>query len=1067
MNSLMHAAHLASQPATRRGWLASLLWKAAGGRRCFWQPGVWLLVLLLLPARPGLAQTPVPSTEAVAVQEEGQLVELAQQVVDRMSPEQRIGQLFVVMLPGREVTLNSDFVDLIYTRAIGGVLLSPLAGNFSNARGVNTPRQVAVLTNQLQALAYGVLLPEEHAMDPMPIAPWPPRDRVLYLPDGTAKAPGNLPLLIGVLQSGDDLPATSLRRGFTPLPSLLAMGASWNRDLVEQTGEIVGRELRAVGFNLLLGPNLDVFKAGNVEKVNTLGLRTFGSNPHWVSQLGRAFIEGVHVGSNGRVATVAGSFPGQGNTDRMPDAEIATIQSSQAELRQNALPPFLAVTRQISSLLDPAGDPGAADLLMTSHMRYTGLQGGDSRGRPLSLAPELRTILRQEGLADWQSQGGLIMSGPLAAPALRRYFEEAGAEEYRRVAQDAFVAGNDLLLLADPSSDSVSPTYVQTLRATLDAFRTLYAEDRDFADRVDAAARRIVRLKLGLYRPAVDSAALSAPALQSELPAAVIPLSSVLVTEGDVGVLASEKQVEAEEQMGKLARSAITLLYPDPATQTVPVPPAFNQTDQILIFTDFRLQRECLTCEQEPSIGPDTLALLIERLYGSQSTGVIDPAKIVSRTFVELTALLDSLEAAAPDAPADPPAMSLFLPTPTPLPSEGAPSPPSDLENDAASTDVASRTLAALQNADWIVFVMLDVAGDYTSLAVKRLLGDHATLLTDQKTVVLAAQAPYYLDATEMSRLTAYLGVYSKTPPFLESAVHALFRRYLPAGAPPVDVPGTRFSTLGERLLPDPAVPLGLTIEGSDGTVLARSSALPLLDERPTVEPGKILRLRAGPIRDLNGNPVPDGTQVSFELRYEGEEVGLVIEPVATRNGSAVSEVTLERSGVLRASARSHAASSGDGISLVVLPPALPAPALLSPALPSAALPSPALLSPTAAVTLALQTAPADPAELTLARSPAPDRANVLTLVIALMTLLITLSLLLIVQIRVLSRPALVKHLLWATIFGLAGYILYAVGLVPGGTWLRSYLGLLGVPIVVFIPMLIPLLWLQLRSEER
>jgi beta-N-acetylhexosaminidase len=1075
MNLLVYAAHLASQPATRRRCLASLLWKASRGR-CFRLLGAWLLVMVLLPARPGLAQTPVPSTEAAAVQEENQLVELAQQVVDRMSPEQRIGQLFVVMLPGREVTINSDFVDLIYTRAIGGVLLSPLAGNFSNARGVNTPRQVAVLTNQLQALAYGVLLPEEHAMDPVPIAPWPPRDRVLYLPDGTAKAPGNLPLLIGVLQSGDDLPATSLRRGFTPLPSPLAMGASWNRDLVEQTGEIVGRELRAVGFNLLLGPNLDVFRSGNVEKVNTLGLYTFGSNPHWVSQLGRAFIEGVHDGSNGRVATVAGSFPGQGNTDRVPDAEIATIQSSQAELRQNALPPFLAVTRQISSLLDPAGDPGAADLLMTSHMRYTGLQGGDSRGRPLSLAPELRTILRQEGLADWQSQGGLIMSGPLAAPALRRYFEEAGAEEYRRVAQDAFVAGNDLLLLADPSSDSVSPTYVQTLRATLDAFLTLYAEDRDFADRVDAAARRIVRLKLGLYRTAVDPAALSAPALQSELPAAVIPLPSVLVTESDVGVLASEERVEAEQQMGELARSAITLLYPDPATQTVPVPPAFNQTDQILIFTDFRLQRECLTCEQEPSIGPDTLALLIERLYGSQSTGVIDPAKIVSRTFVELTALLDSLEAAAPAAPADPSAMSLFLPTPTPtrLPSEGSPPPPSDLESGAgaASTDVASRTLAALRNADWIVFVMLDVAGDYTSLAVKRLLGDHATLLTDQKTVVLAAQAPYYLDATEMSRLTAYLGVYSKTPPFLESAVHALFRRYLPVGAPPVDVPGTRFSTLSERLLPDPALPLGLTIEESDGTALARSNALPPLDERPTVEPGKILRLRAGPIRDLNGNPVPDGTQVSFELRYEGEEAGLVIGPVATRSGSAVYEVTLERSGVLRASARSHAASSGDGISLVVLPPALPAPALLSPALPSAALPSaallsPSLLSPTAAVTLALQTPPADPAELTLARSPAPDRANVLTLVIALMTLLITLSLLLIVQIRVLSRPALVKHLLWATIFGLAGYILYAVGLVPGGTWLRSYLGLLGVPIVVFIPMLIPLLWLQLRSEER
>jgi beta-N-acetylhexosaminidase len=363
--------------------------------------------------------------------------------------------------------------------------------------------------------------------------------------------------------------------------------------------------------------------------------------------------------------------------------------------------------------------------------------------------------------------------------------------------------------------------------------------------------------------------------------------------------------------------------------------------------------------------------------------------------------------------------------------------------------DVNQKTLAAIQAADWIIFVMLDVAPATapTSTAVKRLLSEHSDLLEDQKAVVLALQAPYYLDATEMSKLTAYFGVYSKTSPFLESAIHALFRRYPPMGAPPVDVPGTRFANLNARLLPDPALQIVLTVEDSDGKVIATNAGEPTAEERPTVVAGSLMRLRLGPILDLNGHPVPDGTVVTFDLRYEAEDVALTMEPVLTRNGMAVREVTPDRGGILQISARSHNASSGAGLGIVVIPPVTPTPAPVT------------LITP--------EEAPPAVDSGALGRSATLHRANLLTLSIALLTLVVVLSLLLIVQIRVLPRPTLVHNMLWATIFGLAGYILYGIGLFPGGAWLRANVGVWGTPVTVLIPMLLPLLWLQLRGEDK
>lgn len=1024
-----------------------------------------MLALLLTPAA-AYAQvaTPAPAPATAAA---GGLDLEVESLLAGMTAADRVGQLFIINFAGSDLSSDSDIALLIDGYRVGGVVISPENMNFSNEKGVDTPRQVASLTNQLQALAYGLVLPPEKALEPLQIAPWPPAGYTTMGPI-TGQAPGNIPLLIAVEQAGDGLPGSALRRGFTPLPSQMAIGATWNPDLARRTGEVVGRELHAVGVNLLLGPSLDVFDQVNQPATAGLGTYAFGGDPYWVSELGRAYIGGVHNGGANQVATVARHFPGQGSSDRPPAEEVATIQKSLPEMRQTALAPFVAATRGASSVVAAEGDPGSTDVMMTSHMRYSAFQGGAAgRVTPISLAPELATVLTQEGFDSWRSSGGVIMSNSLGVPAIRRFYGAAAPNFFnRRVALDAFMAGNDLLYLADFSLEANWDSEMANIMQTIGFFQDRYTSDSDFAARVDASVRRILRLKLGLYRERLVPTNGGRPA--------AIPLPAIMADDNSLQVLAGDTRSAAESVMNDVARQGVTILFPDPAMQTDPLPPTFRTDDKILIFSDSRLLRECSTCTAEAAIGPDELADIIKSNYGSEATGQIDPTLITSLTFAELTMFLDSRaelaanggEAAGTTTPeagtapaASQPATATvgmqlsitqtlnalitatqdrFEPDTPDLESQGA------TNGGAAVQERLERTESLIRDADWILFAMLDVdpQGNPASEAVPRFLSEYGDELADQHLVVFAFNAPYFLDATEMSQLTTYFGVYSKTQPFLENGVRALFRAFSVVGAPPVDVPGTRFASLAGRLAPDPArvLPLQAT-DSADSLLVANAEAAAEPVPQAGVEVGATIRFTAGPIVDRNGHSVPDGTPVEFNLRYEGEELSMALEPALTRAGIATQDVVAAQPGTLRIVAAAGEASSGAPLALVIAAP------------------------PTPATTAAGAESGAG-AGGSGGRQSMPERVNLVTLVIALFTIAITLSLFLIVQIRVLPRPALVHNMLWAAIFGLIGYLLYGIGLFPGANWLRANVSVWGTTVVVFIPMLLPLLWLQLRGDE-
>jgi len=1034
-----------------------------------------LLVNLLAPqmlwaqaASPLVAPTATPTATADAAQ-------LAQQAMNEhlaavfaaMSPADRVGQLFVITFDGNQVSRNSDIVELIYQERIGGVVLSPAKYNFTNTKGEDTPTLVARLTNQLQALTYGNLVQPQQALS-LPLTSSMPFSGSVVLPPITAPA---VPLLIGIEQLGDGYPKSALRRGFTTLPSQMALGATWDPTLVQSVGAIVGQELQAVGINLLLGPSLDVVDEPRNDPVGALGLDSFGGDPYWVSQLGRAYIAGVHVGSGNRVATIARHFPGQGDIDRFPDLEVATVQKTLAELNTLALPPFRTVTRQVSPILTVGGDLAAADGLMTSHMRFSALQGlTPGRTTPVSLNPDLKLFITNQGLGDWYNAGGLMMTNNLGLPAIRSYYEATVGEfSYKRVALDAFVAGHDLLYLAHQGTNSSWNTEKEHLKEVLQFFRDRYESDPEFRAQVDQAVQRILRLKLGLYQPPVAQQSGEEIALPTLTPQLLVSPALVLRRRSDLALFAeeSEHRTTAADMISQVTRASVTLLYPDVEnlSEVIANPPQAN--DQLLIFSDSRLFSECEGCIAETTLSPERLKAIITRLYGSEpgATGQIDPERIYGRSFVELAALLDAMDtlAANRDAITATNTLTTVQSVATPVNDALADDGDATLEETLTPNERLQRLI---NESNWIIFAMLDVDPENHSGSdvVKRFLRQQSEQLGDKQVIVLALNAPYFLDATEISKLTAYFGIYSKTQPFLESAIRAIFRSSIPPGAPPVSVPGTRFDNLAARLQADPQRLPTLTLSVGENV-----TPLPVMADGsdPIIGVGDTLRLAVSNILDYNGHPVPDGLPVEFELVNEARNITIPVEPTTTRNGNANQEVIITTPGRLLISVSIGEAKNLPPFAVRIQEPtAVP---IVATGVPTTSLTT--TVQSTAPVAVAVTVPVTTPIAVNPANTPlATDQVeepsvNPRTLIVAFLTILVTLSFLLILQIHILPRSMLMQNMLWAAIFGLSAYILYGLGILPGVGFLRETLRVWGAAVVVFIGMLLPLLWLQLRAE--
>lgn len=793
-------------------------------RRAF--GGLLLLVLIasalrpVAPVRAGL-QSQSPEVQALLAS---------------MTPEERVGQLFLVTFHGTDVSEDSQIYDLIANHHVGGVVL--LANNNNFVEEPDTLPAAQELIGALQTIEWEAA---ERST--------PSEDKVYA------------PLFVGISQEGDGTPQDQIFSGITPLPDAMAIGATWRPELAQQVGSVLGSELSALGFNLLLGPSLDVVESPSPSARSDLGTRVFGGDPFWVGEMGRAYISGVHTGSNGRMVVVAKHFPGRGASDRMPEEEVPTVRKSLEQLKQVELKPFLAATTSV----EPTE---TVDGLLVSHIRYQGFQGNiRATTRPVSLdASALSTIVALPEFTAWRTGGGLIVSDDLGSEAVRRFYSQSGENfSPRSVTRDAFLAGNDLLYLGEITSEDVEDDpYSSTLRI-LEFFAQEYRNDPVFTRLVDAAVGRILAQKLRIYEE--------------------LTISSVLMPDAALESIGASQQVVFD-----VARNAVTLISPDPQELGTLLPAPPNQGDRLVFLTDTPSYQQCSGCLSHDALEADALQRAVLRLYGPNGSGQIFANRVVSFPFTELGLML----------------------------------------NGETETDIE----AALESASWIVISLADVRAGQVSL-LRRFFSERPNLL--RKNVILFSfTAPYYLDPTDISKLTAYYALYSKQPPFVEVAARLLFQQISLQGASPVSIPAVGYDLITQTS-PDPAqiIPIALD-QDIPPTPIGGATYTPTVGTaRPTEIPlyriGDRIAVRAGPILDRNQHIVPDETVVRFTMSTLDEGGGILQQvDTTTVDGIARASFSIDKPGKVEIRAMSEPAmisgvlqfdASNEGAAVTVIVP--------------------------------------------------------------------------------------------------------------------------------------------------
>ena len=380
------------------------------------------------------ASPTVTSTETASPEVE-KLIEnmpLKQKVTQMIMPDFRKWQEANQESPQDLTKGNAEVADAIDKYDFGGVILF--------AENVKETKQTLALTQDMQKAAI-----ENKANN------------------------GKIPLLLAIDQEGGIV--YRLGTG-TALPGNMAIGATNDPKLAKEAGQIIGRELSALGLNVDFAPVLDT---NNNPQNPVIGLRSFSSDPNRVAYLGIPMMKGIQ---DYNVAVAAKHFPGHGDTAVDSHTGLPLVDKSLAELEKLELLPF-----------KKAMDEGV-DLLMTAHIQYPQIEKdqvvsketGEKIYVPATLSDDILTGLVRKKYG----YKGVIVSDAMGMDAIAKNFGEVEAVKM------AIKAGVDLVLMPTTLRSKADLTKIDTIvNAVVDAVQTGDISE----ERLNESVRRILTLK--------------------------------------------------------------------------------------------------------------------------------------------------------------------------------------------------------------------------------------------------------------------------------------------------------------------------------------------------------------------------------------------------------------------------------------------------------------------------------------------------------------------------------------------------------------------------------------------
>ena len=365
--------------------------------------------------------------------------EQVKEMLSGMSTEQKLAQMMIVSLRSgiqgtKMVTeLGPAYAELLKKYDFGGVIL--FGGNI-----VDTEQTVTLIRDC-----------QEAAMDSEP----------------------GIPMLVCVDQEGGRVNRVSFGSVFS---GNMALAATGDTALTEESAEMLGQEIKALGFNMDFAPVSDVNSNPNNP---IIGVRSFSDDPEIAAEHVTAFLRGLR--KSGILASLK-HFPGHGNVGEDSHTHLPCSDYTLEELKACDLVPF------------QAGIDEGTDMIMTAHIQYPSIetdtyvsrQDGKEVYLPATLSHTIMTGLLREDMG----YDGIIITDAMDMDAIAAHFDETDA------AVLAINAGVDILLCAaelyqDEEVDTF-PTvdaYMKNLLARVEAGEIKEEE-------LDDSVSRILKLKL-------------------------------------------------------------------------------------------------------------------------------------------------------------------------------------------------------------------------------------------------------------------------------------------------------------------------------------------------------------------------------------------------------------------------------------------------------------------------------------------------------------------------------------------------------------------------------------------
>ena len=353
-------------------------------------------------------------------------------LLSKMTLEEKIGQMMTVDVSnynGESFTImEKEVADIVSSNALGGIIL--FSENLENTE------QTVKLISDFQNAALS--------------------------------SRNKIPLFMSVDQEGGEV--VRLKQG-TSLPGNMALGATNSESDCEKAGDILGKELSALGFNMDFAPSMDI----NSNPLNpVIGLRSYSSDPELVGKLGVSTINGIQ--KNGVVAVVK-HFPGHGDTSTDSHIGLPVVTKSLKELEKCEFVPF-----------KKAIDSGI-DVVMTAHIQFPQIEKTLAQtldGGEITLPATLSKTIVTDILRNQLGFNGVVTTDALNMSAISENFGAA------QVCVLAINAGVDMLLMPVSISSSESKVEISSLIGNIaSAVKNGIVQE----ETINNAVRRILTLK--------------------------------------------------------------------------------------------------------------------------------------------------------------------------------------------------------------------------------------------------------------------------------------------------------------------------------------------------------------------------------------------------------------------------------------------------------------------------------------------------------------------------------------------------------------------------------------------